>query len=289
MTTKQVHGVLPTPHMHWVGDGFPVRSVLSPQSVGDRMSPFVLMDHAGPADFEPARDRRGVGFHPHRGFETVTIVYSGEIEHQDTAGNRGVIGPGDVQWMTAARGVFHEEMHSAAFTKKGGPMEMAQIWVNLPKKDKLGAPRYQDLKAAQIPVVQLDGGAGSARLIAGSFGNVRGAAHTFSPVILWDVALAKGARTVLPIPAGHNAAIFARNGLVEADGTYTFGPRQMAVLDRDGAGVTVHAPEGADLIVLAGEPLGEPVVQYGPFVMNTWEEIVQAMNDVESGQFGRVS
>lgn len=288
MTTKKVHGVLPTPQMHWVGDGFPVRSILSSQSVGDRMSPFVLMDYAGPADFEPASERRGVGFHPHRGFETVTIVYKGEIEHKDTAGNRGVIGPGDVQWMTAARGVFHEEMHSHAFTKTGGAMEMAQIWVNLPKQDKLGAPRYQDLKAAHIPVVQLEGGAGSARLIAGAFGDVRGAAHTFSPVILWDVTLAKGARTVLPIPDGHHAALFARTGLVEADSTHTFGPRQMAVLERSGSGVTVHAPDGADLIVLAGEPIDEPVVQYGPFVMNSWEEIVQALSDVESGAFGRV-
>lgn len=287
MTTKQVHGVLPTPPMHWVGDGFPVRSILSPQSIGDRMSPFVLMDYAGPAEFAPTGERRGVGFHPHRGFETVTIVYEGEIEHKDTAGNHGVIGPGDVQWMTAARGVFHEEKHSARFTKSGGALEMAQIWVNLPRKDKLGAPRYQDLRAADIPVVELAGGAGSARLIAGSFGEVRGAAHTFSPVILWDVRLAMGARTVLPIPGGHHAAIFARTGLVEADGTYTFGPRQMAVLDPDGSGVSVHAPEGADLIVLAGAPLDEPVVQYGPFVMNTWEEIVQAMKDVESGEFGR--
>jgi len=289
MTHKKAIGVLPTPPTHWVGDGFHVRSILSQQSVGDHMSPFVLLDYAGPAQFEPTDEPRGVGFHPHRGFETVTVVYQGEVEHKDTAGNHGVIGPGDVQWMTAARGVFHEEKHSRAFTARGGPMEMAQLWVNLPKKDKLVAPRYQDLRADRIPTVELKDGAGRARLIAGAFGDVAGAASTFTPVIMWDVTLVKGARTVLPIPDGFHAAILARRGQVEVDGTYSFGAGQVCVMERAGSNASVHAPDGAELLLIAGQPLDEPVVQHGPFVMNTWAEIGQAIEDASTGKFGRPS
>jgi hypothetical protein len=286
MTTKKAIGVLPSPPMHWVGDGFPVRSILSPRSLEGGLSPFVLFDYAGPATFEPAAERRGVGFHPHRGFETVTVVYQGEIEHKDTAGNSGRIGPGDVQWMTAARGVFHEEMHSREFTRTGGAMEMAQIWVNLPAKHKMSAPRYQDLRAARIPVVDLPDAAGTVRLIAGAFGDVRGAAETFTPVILWDVILNKGARVTLPIPAGFHAAVCSRDAAIEVADTYTVGPRQLVALEREGAGVVVHAPEGARLLVLAGEPIDEPVVAHGPFVMNTYAEIAQAMVDAEAGRMG---
>jgi len=273
--------------MHWVGDGFPVRSILNPRTPDGGMSPFVLFDYAGPANFEPASEPRGVDFHPHRGFETVTIVYQGEIEHQDSAGNSGKVGPGDVQWMTAARGVFHEEKHSRAFSEAGGAMEMAQIWVNLRAQDKLGPPRYQDIRAARIPLVDLPDGAGSVRLIAGSFGDVRGAAETFTPVILWDVNLNAGANVTLPIPDGFNAAVCSRSGAIEVAGKYQVGPRQLVVMEREGAGVVVRANEAAQILVIAGEPIDEPMVAQGPFVMNTYQEIAQAVLDAQAGRLGR--
>src|SRR5262245_42779365 len=185
---------------HWVGDGFPVRTVFSPHSHGDAISPFLLLDYAGPATFPPADKPRGVEEHPHKGFETVTIVYSGEVEHRDSAGGGGRIGPGDVQWMTAASGLVHEEMHGREFTKRGGTFEVIQLWVNLPAKDKKGQPHYQAITAGQIPTAPLPGGSGTVRVIAGTFDGAKGPARTFTPVNVWDVRLTAGATADLAVP-----------------------------------------------------------------------------------------
>jgi redox-sensitive bicupin YhaK (pirin superfamily) len=179
---KNILGIYSNPHGHWVGDGFPVRSLFTYDSLGSHISPFLLLDYAGPAQFEPTDTPRGVGQHPHRGFETVTIVYKGEVEHRDSTGNGGVIGPGDVQWMTAASGILHEEFHSREFTRTGGPFEMVQLWVNLPAKDKMAAPGYQGIQDKDIPQVALPDGAGSVRVIAGDYQGTRGPAHTFTPI-----------------------------------------------------------------------------------------------------------
>lgn len=285
---KRVVTILPSPPMHWVGDGFPVTSMFSPQSVGTRLSPFVLFDYGGPHVFEPAEERRGVGAHPHRGFETVTVVYQGEVEHRDSAGNGGKIGPGDVQWMTAASGVLHEEMHSADFTRRGGPVEMAQVWVNLPARFKKERPRYQSLERAAIPVVELPEGAGTVRLVAGDFGAMHGAAQTFTPVIVWDVKLVAGANVRLPIPEGFSTAVFVRTGSIWAGGTHSADKRQLALFERVGADVELRAESAAELLVLAGEPIDEPVFAHGPFVMTTPQEVSKAMDDFHDGRFGRL-
>src|SRR6187551_1953245 len=194
---KKVMGVHDAPKGHWVGDGFPVRSLFSYNGLGQQLSPFLLLDHAGPADFTPTTAKRGVGEHPHRGFETVTIVYQGEVEHGDSGGAHGVIGPGDVQWMTAASGVVHEEFHSERFAREGGTLEMVQLWVNLPAADKKSPPKYQGILAGQIPVVPLAGGAGTVRVIAGEFEGAKGPAHTFTPIQLWDLRLVAGRSVTL--------------------------------------------------------------------------------------------
>jgi len=288
MQTKRVATVQPSPPMHWVGDGFPVSSVISPRAGVERSSPYVMFDYAGPARFEPSDTPRGVDSHPHRGFETVTVVYQGELEHRDSAGNSGSIGPGDVQWMTAASGVLHEEKHSRAFTQRGGTLEMAQLWVNLPARHKMSPPRYQTLLSAAIPTVQLPDGAGSARIIAGDFDGTAGAARTVTPVILWDVTLRKGSRVHLPIADGFNAAVFVRSGSVWVGETHSAGARQLAVVECEGDGLIVQAEEEAAILVLGGQPLNEPVVAYGPFVMNTTEEIHAAIRDVQQGRFGHL-
>lgn len=286
--TKRIEIVLPSPQMHWVGDGFPVSSVISPQSTGTRLSPYVLMDYAGPATFEPASAPRGVDTHPHRGFETVTVVYQGELEHRDSAGNRGSIGPGDVQWMTAASGVLHEEKHSQAFTRSGGVMEMAQLWVNLPARHKMSPPRYQELLAAGIPVVTLPASAGTVRVIAGDFNGTAGAAQTVTPVVLWDVKLRSGARVELPIAEGYSAAVYVRSGSVRLAGTHQAQARELAVAQRSGAGLLVETEVDAELLVVGGQNIDEPVVAYGPFVMNTPQEIQAAIDDVRAGRFGEL-
>jgi redox-sensitive bicupin YhaK (pirin superfamily) len=278
--TKVVHGADP----HWVGDGFPVRTFFS-YDQGPEISPFLLLDYAGPARFAPAAEPRGVGPHPHRGFETVTIVYQGEVEHRDSAGHGGRIGPGDVQWMTAASGVVHEEKHGRQFTKDGGLLEMVQLWVNLPARDKMSKPRYQDLRDANIPAVALDGDAGTLRVIAGAFGGATGPAKTFTPIDLWDLRLRAGHSAALPLPAGRTAMLLVQEGNI------TIGDRdvragELAMLERDGDGASIAARADARILVLAGEPIRENVVGYGPFVMNTKAEIGQAIADFENGKMG---
>ncbi|WP_218509309.1 pirin family protein [Variovorax sp. dw_308] len=286
---KKIVGVYGAPRGHWVGDGFPVRSFFSYGSHGAELSPFLLLDHAGPANFEPSERPRGVGVHPHRGFETVTIVYEGEVAHRDSTGAGGLIGPGDVQWMTAASGILHEEFHSPAFAQRGGRLEMVQLWVNLPARDKMGAPGYQTLLDAQIPAVELPQGAGRVRVIAGEFDGRQGPARTHTPINVWDLRLVQGGKARLALPAGHTAALVALRGSVTVNGQQSLREAQMLHLDREGDALEIEAGSDAVLLFLGGEPIDEPIVGSGPFVMNSQTEIVQAFDDFSSGRFGRIA
>lgn len=283
---KKIQGVYSAPRGHWVGDGFPVRSMFSYQTQGANLSPFLLLDYAGPAKFEPATQPRGVGQHPHRGFETVTIVYDGEVAHRDSTGAGGRIGPGDVQWMTAASGILHEEFHSEDFTRNGGMLEMVQLWVNLPARDKMGAPGYQTLLNADIPVVELPDGAGRARIIAGELDGRLGPARTHTPIDVWDVRLVAGGRARFPIAEGRTLAVVVLRGTVLVNGETVVREAQFAQMSRDGRDVEIEANGDATLLILSGEPIDEPVVGYGPFVMNSQDEIRQAIDDFNSGRFG---
>lgn len=285
MSTKRIIRINRSNGGHWVGDGFPVNTLFSYDTQGADISPFLLLDYAGPAEFEPAERPRGVGQHPHRGFETVTIVYQGEVEHKDNAGNAGKIGPGDVQWMTAARGILHEEFHSQAFTQSGGTLEMIQLWVNLPAKDKMSAPRYQEIMSGDIPVVELAEGAGSLRLIAGHYDDHDGAAKTFSPVNLWDMRLNAGSKIDLAVPEGHNTSLLVLSGGVAVNDGEALGAKELAVFHREGDTVSLCPQEGAIALLMSGEPIAEPIVGYGPFVMNTEAEIRAAMTDFSAGRF----
>jgi redox-sensitive bicupin YhaK (pirin superfamily) len=274
---------------HWVGNGFPVRSIFSYNDRAAEFSPFLLLDYAGPATFAPTTERKGVGEHPHRGFETVTIVYDGEVEHRDSTGGGGIIGPGDVQWMTAAGGLVHEEFHGPNYAQSGGPFEMVQLWVNLPAKHKMAQPGYQGITNAQIPRVALPLDAGSVRVIAGDYNGTAGPAHTFSPVNVWDVSVKAGHRVTFKVPAGHTTAVFVlRGGIRLADGE-TVGEAEIAVLERAGEEFSVEATANTTLLVLNGQPFAEPVAGYGPFVMNTRAEIQQAITDYQNGKMGRIA
>lgn len=286
---KQIKMILPAPvHGHWVGDGFPVRPIFGDLAFTQDISPFLMFDYGGPLQFTPTTEKRGVGAHPHRGFETVTIAFQGEIEHGDSVGNRGIIGPGDVQWMTAASGIVHEEFHSHAFAKQGGMMEMVQLWVNLPTEFKMTAPRYQSIVASDIPVVVLDDDAGSARVIAGTFNGVKGTASTFSPVELWDLHVRGGKAAELNVPDGHNAMLFVRKGQVTVGGK-TLGTADLAIFALDGSLIKIDALADSDLLLMGGQPINEPIAAQGPFVMNTKQEIQQAMLDYQSGRMGRLA
>jgi len=285
---RQILGIYSAPRPHWVGDGFPVRTMLSHHDQGAHISPFIMLDYAGPAKFAPTAKRRGVGQHPHKGFETVTIVYEGEVEHRDSTGAGGVIRPGDVQWMTAASGILHQEYHSPAFARQGGQFEMVQLWVNLPAKYKSAKPGYQSLLDADIPTVDLPNGAGKLRLIAGSFDGAKGPARTFTPINIWDVRLNRDKAVSLDIPEGHTLSVLVLSGTVELGGRQIAREAQTVIFGRDGGGIAIEANADAKLLVLTGEPLHEPVVAYGPFVMNTADEIRQTMQDFQSGKFGAI-
>jgi quercetin 2,3-dioxygenase len=286
---KKILGRYGNSRGHWVGDGFPVRSLFSYDTLGQHISPFLLLDYAGPHYFEPTSGRRGVGQHPHRGFETVTIVYDGEVEHRDSAGNGGIIGRGDVQWMTAAGGILHEEYHSPAFAKKGGPFKMVQLWVNLPAKDKMAPAGYQAIVSADIPVVDLPDSAGSARIIAGELLGAKGPAQTFTPINVWDVRLNRDTDLTLDVPNGHTVMLVVLGGHVTVNGTQEASEAEMVLLGREGSAVAVHADDEAMLLVLTGEPIDEPIVGYGPFVMNSQAEIKQAIDDFNSGRFAQAA
>ena len=307
-TMKAVKAVMPAPRPHWVGNGFNVYPVFAHLAFTQPISPWLMFDYAFPKRFEPTTKRLGVGQHPHRGFETVTIAFQGGVEHHDSVGNNDVIGPGDVQWMTAGRGIIHEEYHSTNFAKAGGVFEMCQLWLNLPKKHKMHPPRYQPILSDQVPVVPLGAAAdgaeaceaaatsaasvGSVRVIAGELDGVRGPAQTFSPVLLWDAVLREAAIPVeLAVPEGYNALVFVRRGAVSvgaAGREQRVGPQGVALLEREGAALRLRAEESdTQLLILGGEPIEEPIAARGPFVMNTDEEIMQANQDYRSGKMGR--
>jgi quercetin 2,3-dioxygenase len=285
---KQILGTHRDTHGHWVGDGFPVRTLFSYDNLASHLSPFLMLDYAGPANFPAAQQPRGVGEHPHRGFETVTIVYQGEVAHRDSAGNSGIIGPGDVQWMTAAGGVLHDEFHSPAFTERGGALEMAQLWVNLPARHKMSAPRYQAIVATQIPSVALPEGAGTLRVIAGEYQGARGPAATFTSLNVWDMRLQAGKTVTLQIAPGQTTALAILRGGVMVNGTHRAGEAELVILDLSGDEVELAGEKDTSLLVLTGVPIGEPIVGHGPFVMNSREEIQTAIGDFQAGRFGRM-
>jgi redox-sensitive bicupin YhaK (pirin superfamily) len=285
---KKVLGVYGSGSTHWVGDGFHVRNLFPSNGIDNQLDPFLMLDYAGPTEFKPSKRSHGVGEHPHRGFETVTIAYQGSVEHRDSGGNAGVIRPGDVQWMTAASGVVHEEMHEREFAEKGGTFEMIQLWVNLPKAHKMSKPRYQGIQKEQIPVLELSAGA-EARVIAGELNGVKGPALTFTPVNLFDVRLKAGSRSELNLTAGQNVGIALLKGDILLNGSESIkGEARLALLSADGVSVTVEAKQDSVLLVLSGEPINEPTVSYGPFVMNTREELLQAVEDYKAGKMGRL-
>jgi redox-sensitive bicupin YhaK (pirin superfamily) len=244
-----------------------------------------MLDYGAPEDFPPSDAPRGVGAHPHRGFETVTIVFEGEFEHRDSAGNSGRIGPGDVQWMTAGAGLLHEEFHSREQARRGGRVSLAQLWVNLPAAHKGTPPAYQEIGRADIPVVALDGGA--LRVIAGAYGEARGPARTFSAMQVWDVDLRPGANVALPVEAGDNAMIALLEGSIVVDGTEIGEPGLLSFAP-EGDTIRVRAASDAKLLLLAGRPLDEPIAHYGPFVMNSEAEIRAAIDDFRRGRMGRM-
>ncbi len=274
---------------HWVGDGFPVRSLFAYSNQGAELSPFLLLDYAGPVEFPPTEERRGVDEHPHRGFETVTIVYEGEVEHRDSSGGGGRIGPGDVQWMTAAAGIIHEEFHGRDFARHGGKFEMVQLWINLPAKDKMSPPHYQAILDREIPAVSLPDGQGKVRVIAGEFAGAKGPAKTFTPIHVWDLRLTGNRRTDLAVPEGYTTLLVLLKGAVRVNGSEAIEAAQFGLFDRAGERVSIECVNDTTALLLCGEPINEPIVGSGPFVMNTTQEIRQAMADYQSGKMGRLS
>jgi quercetin 2,3-dioxygenase len=271
---------------HMVGDGFRVFNYIPGAGIPqERISPFLLLDFNPEYDFGPSDHLRGVGVHPHKGFETVTIAYKGSVAHHDSTGSSGIINAGDVQWMTAGNGILHKEYHEEAFSKKGGPFEMVQLWVNLPKKDKSTAPHYQELTKDGMGKVQLADNGGEVNVIAGNFNGVAGPAQTYSPVNLFDIKLNEGAETTTSIPAGHNTALLIVNGSVQVNDEIV-GEHSFVLFENKGEEIHIKANQQSVVLLLSGEPLNEPIVSYGPFVMNTEAEIREAIADFNMGKFG---
>jgi hypothetical protein len=287
MASRSVQSVFEGSEPHIVGDGFPVQTFFPQPGLDAEISPFLLLDYAGPKEFAPSDRPRGVDEHPHRGFETVTVVYQGELEHRDSAGHSGALGPGDVQWMTAASGLVHEEKHAKAFAAHGGTLEIVQLWVNLPRAHKMSPPRYQDIRDADIPSIPVASGAGSIRVIAGAIDGHSGPARTFTPVHLYDMRLNAGAQADVPVAQDHQAAVLVLRGRVTI-GDRQVNAREMALLAQDGDRVAIAAAEPSTVLLMSGEPIREPVARYGPFVMNTREELMQAVDDYRSGRMGHL-
>lgn len=286
---KTVVGLYRPGSTHMVGDGFPVRNLFPSNDLDRLVDPFLMLDYAGPQYFPPTEQPRGVGEHPHRGFETVTILYEGVVAHRDSAGYAGVIGPGDVQWMTAGSGVVHEEMHERAWAKQGGILHAIQLWVNVPRVHKMATPHYQTILKDDIPVVELEQGPGHVRVIAGSYGGRRGPARTFTPIELYDIQLVAGSHVELMFAEGHSASVFVLHGGVSVNGSAPAGEAELVVCGRDGSWLFVESREHSRLLVMSGKPIEEPIARYGPFVMNTKAELVQAVNDYQAGTMGHLS
>jgi redox-sensitive bicupin YhaK (pirin superfamily) len=286
---RAVQRIYPAPAVHWVGDGFRVAGYFNVvPDAARRLSPFLLLDYHAPHNYPATTARRGVGPHPHRGFETVTLAWQGSVAHHDSTGSGGVIGPGDVQWMTAGSGLLHQEYHDRAYAERGGPFQMAQLWINLPKAHKMDAPRYQAIVAEQMGLATLPDGAGSVRVIAGEYQGVKGPAKTFTPVNLFDVRLRRGGSVSFLFTASDNVAILIMSGDVSINAKTKATTGDFVVFENTGDHVAIEAASDAHLLVLNGEPIDEPVVQHGPFVMNTEREIHEAIMDFRMGKFGRL-
>ena len=286
---KKIIGVYRNQNMHWVGDGFPVKNLFSYDRLGQAISPFLLLDYAAPYHFSPTTQQHGVGSHPHRGFETVTIAYQGEVTHKDSVGGGGTIQSGDVQWMTAGAGLVHEEFHSAEFAQKGGLFEMVQLWVNLPAADKMTAPKYQAIIAKDIPVINFEQDAGYIRVIAGNYAGHTGPASTHSPVNVWDGELKAEQIQHLHVPVDHNVLLVLLSGEMQLNGTQQVQDSSIVMFAQDGEiDIRVEALQDSKFLLLTGQPLNEPIQGYGPFVMNSKDEIIQAFNDFNSGKFGEI-
>lgn len=283
---KTVASVIRGKQSHWVGDGFHVKSLFSYASHGPMVSPFLLLDYAEPYEFPGDGKRRGVGGHPHRGFETVTIAFQGEVQHRDSHGGGGTIGPGDVQWMTAGAGLLHEEFHSEAFSRRGGLFEMVQLWVNLPARFKNEAPRYQALQAPQIPTVNIAPDV-NLRVIAGEYDQARGPAQTYSPVELFDVSAAATGEFTLTVPEGHNILVLVRSGQFTVDGE-ALATGDLAIMNPGGAQLAITTKEAGHLLIMGGEPINEPIAGQGPFVMNTKEELQESFTAFREGKYGQL-
>ena len=286
---KKIIGVYRNQNMHWVGDGFPVKNLFSYDRLGQAISPFLLLDYAAPYHFSPTTQQHGVGSHPHRGFETVTIAYQGEVTHKDSAGGGGTIQSGDVQWMTAGAGLVHEEFHSTEFAQKGGLFEMVQLWVNLPAADKMTAPKYQAIIAKDIPVINFEQDAGYIRVIAGNYAGHTGPASTHSPVNVWDGELKAEQIQHLHVPVDHNVLLVLLSGEIQLNRTQQVQDSSIVMFAQDGEiDIRVEALQDSKFLLLTGQPLNEPIQGYGPFVMNSKDEIIQAFNDFNSGKFGEI-
>jgi redox-sensitive bicupin YhaK (pirin superfamily) len=288
MKTKKIEQVLSPPAPHMVGDGFRVHNFI-PYGKGmsmERMSPFIMMDYNSKFYFSPTDELRGVGVHPHRGFETVTIAYKGKVAHHDSSGNSGVIGEGDVQWMTAASGILHKEYHEEQFSKKGGDFQMVQLWVNLPAKDKMTKPKYQGITNSKINTYKLPNNNGLVEVIAGEYNGILGTATTFTPVNLFNAKLNKDAVATFNFPANHNSALLVIEGSIRVNDIENVPADNFLLFANEGEEFTIKAFEDSIVLILSGEPINEPIVAHGPFVMNTQEEIIQAFNDVNMGKFG---
>lgn len=285
MPNRTIANVINPPKTHWVGDGFKVHGYVPQKISWDRISPFVMCDYASPNYFAPTEKVRGVGSHPHRGFETVTIAYQGEVEHHDSRGNHGIIGAGEVQWMTAGKGILHKEYHSKKFSESGGDFQMVQLWVNLPSKHKMTEPKYQSITRDKIATMDLGNSVGRVEIIAGNLLGMTGSAETFTDINLWNLYLNQGADTTFDIPMSHNCALLVIDGSVVVDGVNLIAD-QMVLLANDGTSVRITANQKSVVLIMSGEPIDEPIEAYGPFLMNTQAEILDAISDFNSGKFG---
>ena len=289
MSTKQVEMVLAPKQPHFVGDGFRVHNFI-PSGYGltmERMDPFIMLDYASRYHFPPTGKPKGVGVHPHRGFETVTIAYKGSVAHHDSAGGGGEIKEGDVQWMTAASGVLHKEYHAESFCATGGDFQMVQLWVNLPAKDKMSIPKYQAIDNSHIPKIKVDGGI--VEVIAGSYQNQQGAASTFTPVNMLNAKLTSGGSVTFSFPSNHNTCILVIEGEVILNDTEDVPLDHLALFKNEGESFTIKATQQSIVLILSGEPINEPIAAHGPFVMNTREQIMEAFQDYELGKFGELA
>ncbi len=288
MKIKKVEQIFPPREAHFVGDGFRVHNFIPsvPELSMQRTSPFIMLDYNAPFVFPPSAQPKGVGAHPHRGFETVTIAYKGRVEHHDSNGGGGIIGEGDVQWMTAASGLLHKEFHERGWSKKGGEFQMVQLWINLPQKDKMSTPKYQAIKNENIPRVQLDDKGGEIEIIAGNYHGVLGSAKTFTPLHLYNIKIKKGGRVSFDFPAQYNTNLLVIEGNIMLNNENKIQPHHFVLMENEGESFSLQANEDAVVLLLSGEPINEPIAAYGPFVMNTKKEIEQAFDDFKDGKFG---